>query len=259
MMRNDTRELWVRYKLRGDAEAREALILAYTPLVRHVVDRLNISPTPYLDRDDLETQAIIGLIDAIEKCDLQRWEQFEAYATLRMRGAVIDGIREMDWVPRLTRRTAGKLEATRARLAAALGRAPTDQELAEALQIDPERVQGILAAVGLGTVLSLDEPFVAGEGDSLSLLDTLAHPDSPDPEANLDRLARREALTRAIVALPPDERLVITLYYYEDLTLKEISQVLERTEARVCQIHRAALRRIRSRLLGRDAELFIAA
>lgn len=258
-MRKDTKDLWLRYKLHGDLNAREQLILAYTPLVKHVLDRMSISPMPYMDQDDLETHAIIGLIDAIEKCDLERWEQFEAYAAARVRGAVIDGIREMDWVPRLTRRAANRLEATRARLSAQLGRAATDAEVAEAMQIDVDRVQGIVAEVELASQLSLDDPLGAADDDRVCLLDALPHPDSPNPEDDVDRMARREALARAIEALSPIERLVITLYYYEDLTLKEIGCIIERTEARVCQIHKAALRHIREYLLQSDAEVFIAA
>lgn len=257
-MRRDYGELWRRYKLHGDAQAREALILAYTPLVKHIVDRMNISPMSYMDRDDLLTHAVIGLIDAVEKCDYERCEQFEAYARTRVRGAVIDGIREMDWVPRVTRRASNRVESIRAQLTASLGRAATAEEIAEAMEVDAERVQGVMAEVELGGMLSLDDPMSANDGDAATLLDMVPHPGSPNPAATVDVIARKEALARAIDALGPDERLVITLYYYEDLTLKEIGRVLDRTEARVCQIHKAALRKIQ-RSLRDEQETFFAA
>ncbi len=256
-MRKDREELWRRYKLQGDAEAREQLILSYAPLVKHVVDRLNISPMPYMDHDDLTTHAIIGLIDAIEKCDLERCHQFEGYARARIRGAVIDGIREMDWVPRAARRAANQIESTRTSLSATLGRAATAEEVAQALDVDVERVYEATAGVERGAMLSLDDPLAGGEGDTLTLLDAVCHPESPDPGAGIDALAQKQALAEAIETLNPDERLVVTLYYHEDLTLKEIGRVLDRTEARVCQIHKAALRKIRARLAAN--EVFLAA
>lgn len=256
-MRKDYGELWRRFKLHGDADAREALILAYTPLVKHIVDRMNISPMSYMDHDDLLTHAIIGLIDAIEKCDYDRYEQFEAYARTRIRGAVIDGIREMDWVPRVTRRAANRVESVRAQLTASLGREAMPEEIAEAMNMDTDRVQGVLAEVQLGGMLSLDDPMATGEDDAVTLLDIVPHPGSPNPAASVDALTRKEALARAIDRLGPDERLVITLYYYEDLTLKEIGRIIERTEARVCQIHKAALRKIQAHLLNEE-EIFAA-
>ncbi len=257
-MKRDYRDLWRRYKVQGDLQAREALILAYTPLVKHIVDRMNISPMAYMDHDDLLTQAIIGLIDAVEKCDLERCQQFEAYAQTRIRGAVIDGIRELDWVPRMTRRVSNQMENARARLSASLGRAARPEEIAEALSLDVDRVRGVMTDVELGGVLSLDEPLGGAENDSVTLLDTLPHPTTPAPEDCVDAIARRDALARVIETLHPDERLVITLYYYEDLTLKEIGRVLDRTEARVCQIHKAALKKIRERLRDEE-EVFQAA
>jgi RNA polymerase sigma factor for flagellar operon FliA len=257
-MKRECGELWRRYKLHGDASAREALILAYTPLVKHVVDRMNITPMAYLDRDDLLTHAIIGLIDAIDKCDLERWRQFEAYARARVRGAVIDGIREMDWVPRVTRRTANQVENMRAQLSATLGRSATTDELAEALDLDPERLRSITAGVDRSVMLSLDDPIPSGDGESVALADAIPNPNSQDPATRVDALAQQEALADAIRQLEPDERLVVTLYYYEDLTLREIGEVLGRTEARVCQIHKAAIRKIQARLLDAQ-EVFLAA
>lgn len=257
-MKRECGDLWRRYKLQGDAGAREALILAYTPLVKHVVDRMNITPMAYMDRDDLLTHAIIGLIDAIDKCDLERWQQFEAYARARVRGAVIDGIREMDWVPRVTRRTANQVENMRAHLSASLGRGATTDELAQALDLDVERVRSVTAGVERGVMLSLDDPVTSGEGDSVALADAIPNPNSLDPASRVDFLAQHEALAEAIRVLEPDERLVITLYYYEDLTLREIGQVLNRTEARVCQIHKAAIRKIQECLLDAE-EVFLAA
>ncbi|HEX2999085.1 MAG TPA: FliA/WhiG family RNA polymerase sigma factor [Armatimonadota bacterium] len=258
MVKKDLKELWVRYKQYGDAEARDALILAYTPMVKRIVDRMNISPMAYMDRDDLLTQAVIGLIDAVEKCELERCEQFLAYAQTRIRGAVIDGIREMDWVPRVTRRVSNRVENARGQLNSTLGRAATNSEIAEALSLDVEQVEGILAEVNLGAMFSLDDPLSARDGEGATLVDTVPHPNSPDPAESVGMIARRDALAAAIEQLNPDERLVITLYYYEDLTLKEIGKVMDRTEARICQIHKAALKKIRVILQG-EKEIFAVA
>ncbi len=256
-MKREHYELWRRFKLLDDAEARDALIEAHTPLVKRVVDRMNISPMAYMDRDDLIAQAFIGLIDAMEKCDLDRCEQFEAYAYARVRGAVIDGIREMDWVPRTTRRAAGLVENTRARLNATLCRSATDEEVAQALDMEVEKVQGVIGEIEQGSVLSLDDPL-GSHADSVTRLDTVAHPSSPDPQGQVDLIAKRQVLARAIDQLQPNERIVISLYYHEELTLKEIGLVLDLTEARVCQIRKAALKKIRA-LLDAEQDVFLAA
>lgn len=245
-MSPDLADLWRRYKERADLRAREALLLAYLPLVRYVAGRLSIGLPSHVDPEDLESYGLFGLIEAVERFDPARGTKFETYALPRVRGAILDGIRAETWAPALRQR-ARQLEEAYARLEADLGRSPTDAELAAYLGITPEELARREAEVGASVVVSLEESGAqAGEGQGP--LGRLADESAPDPVQEALESERREVLARAVERLSEKERLVITLYYHEGLTTKEIAAVLGVTPARVSQLHSKAILRLRGRL-----------
>lgn len=260
----DTQQLWTRYKDHGDAAAREELILRYAFLVRYVADRLGIASTPDLDRDDLLSHGIIGLIDAVEKYDHRRGPRFEAYATTRIRGAILDAIRGMDWLPRSVRATASLIERATAGLEHDLHRQPTTEEVASACGLTPEEVATVRARVDAARMASLEALSAQSAPeqnlDSLLLTPAQSGADSPwpTPHESAEQAEQRAILIQAIANLPPPERLVLTLYYFEELTLKEIGRVMNLTESRISQIHTKAMMRLRSHLRA-QADLFAAA
>lgn len=258
--------LWQRYAARRTPELRRQLIEAYAPLARYVVERMNLRPGPALGYDDLLSQAVVGLIDAVDRFDPARGVRFESYAYHRIRGAVMDMLREMDWLPRSLRQRESQLAATYARLEDELGRAPTDEEVARALGVTLEALDEMARELALQSVQSLDEAlgrrgrFVAdarqeaSSPESGALGDAVADPAAPSPEAEAERRAERELLAEAIAQLPETERTVVSLYYYEGLTLKEIGRMLGFTESRACQIHGKAILRLRAYVQPRVAE-----
>lgn len=258
--------LWQRYAARRTPELRRQLIEAYAPLARYVVDRMNLRPGPALGYEDLLSQAVVGLIDAVDRFDPARGVRFESYAYHRIRGAVMDMLREMDWLPRSLRQRESQLADTYVRLEDELGRAPTDEEVARALGITVEALDETARELALQSVQSLDEALgrrgrVAADArqeaytpDSGALGDAVADPATLSPEAEAERSAERELLAEAIAQLPEVERTVVTLYYYEGLTLKEIGRMLGFTESRACQIHGKAILRLRAYVQPRLAE-----
>lgn len=241
----DIRErLWYDYKRNGSEEARERLISEYAYLAKYAVDRLNLCPTGALSYEDLIGHAIVGLIDAIEKFDPERNVKFETYALARIKGEVIDVIRALDWVPRSVRKQENDLRRAYARLEIELERPPSDQEVADFLGISVEELEQMLVDIGQSAVLSLDE-IIAGGGDVLA---SPVSSDAEDPAASAERADQKRILAKAIDELPERERTVLALYYYENLTQKEIAAVLGVTESRVCQIHTKAVLRLAGKL-----------
>ncbi|MBI3014028.1 MAG: FliA/WhiG family RNA polymerase sigma factor [Candidatus Tectomicrobia bacterium] len=236
-------------KTKIDARMRDELILEYTPLIKYIAHRIAMRLPPHVEIDDLISSGVIGLMDAIEKFDPSLDIQFKTYAEFRIRGAILDELRAMDWVPRSVRQKAALLENTYAELEQRLGRAATDEEAAAALNISvPQLYEMIDQARGIA-LISLDELGVSfGDGDRKSLLSFLADPKEIDPTTllNLDEI--KAATAQCIEHLPEKERLVISLYYYDELTMKEIGRVLEITESRVSQIHTKAILRLRGKL-----------
>jgi RNA polymerase sigma factor for flagellar operon FliA len=243
---------WRAFKRAGDGAAREALILNYAPLVKYVAGRLAVSLPASVDFDDLVSWGTFGLIDALEKFAPERGVKFETYALARIRGAMIDGLRVSDWVPRSVRQKARHFETVAQRLETSLGRAATDAELAQALEITLAEYHALLSELACTTLTSLDEVWRGGEDGSegVRLVDGLADEHAADPLAATEFSELRRALAAAIDQLPERERLVVALYYREGLTLKEIGRVLEVTEARVSQIHTKAVLRLRGKLAG---------
>jgi len=250
----ELRDLWRRYKIDGDLEARERLVVAYSPLVKYVAGRTASGLPAHVDESDLISYGLSGLINAIERFDLEREIKFETYAITRIRGAIIDELRSMDWVPRSVRSRARDIEKAHTKLEHRLQRAPTDEEIALEMGIELSEFHDLLLQISKSSVAALDELWSVGDssGDSVSLLDTLTDESAPDPASVVDQTELRDRVADAIARLPEREKLVVALYYYENLTLREIGEVLGVTESRVSQLHTKAVLRLRSRLLDAD-------
>jgi len=247
----ELRDLWRKYKSSGDSDARERLVVAYSPLVKYVAGRLAASLPAHVEEADLISYGLVGLINAIERFDPDREIKFETYAMTRIRGAIIDELRSLDWVPRSVRSRAREIEKVHSKLENELQRAPTDEEMAAALKISVEEFHDSLLQISNSTVAALDELWTVGDssGDSVSLLDTLTDESAPDPATVIDQTDLKDRVADAISRLPEREKLVVALYYYENLTLREIGEVLGVTESRVSQLHTKAVLRLRSRLI----------
>ena len=248
----ELKDLWRRYKTAGDDRARERLVVAYSPLVKYVAGRMGSGLPGHVEESDLISYGLTGLISAIERFDLDREIKFETYAITRIRGAIIDELRSLDWVPRSVRAKARDIERANQKLEARLQRAPTDEEMASELGITTEDFHEALLQISNSTLIALDELWNAGDSgaDQVSLLDTLPDQGAPDPQAVVDQGELRDRISGAIAALPEREKLVVALYYYENLTLREIGEVLGVTESRVSQLHTKAVLRLRSKLAG---------
>jgi RNA polymerase sigma factor for flagellar operon FliA len=246
----ELRELWRRYKEGGDGSARERLVVAYSPLVKYVAGRMASGLPTHVEEADLISYGLIGLISAIERFDPEREIKFETYAIPRIRGAIIDELRALDWVPRSVRARARQIERANVKLEHELQRPPTDEEMAEELGIDLEDFNEALIQISNSTIAALDELWTVSDssGDQVSLLDTLQDPAAPDPAKVADATDLKDRVADAIARLPEREKLVIALYYYENLTLREIGEVLGVTESRVSQLHTKAVLRLRSHL-----------
>ena len=243
-------ELWREFKDTADPRLRERLILHYSPLVKYVAGRVGVGLPPNIEQADLVSYGIFGLIDAIEKFDISRAIKFETYAISRIKGAIIDELRAIDWIPRSVRYKAREVEKAYAALESRLHRTPTEPEVAEELGITLDELHTIFSQVSFVNVIALDELLnVGGErGDKLSLVDTLEDTKAEDPVAAFETEETKYLLARAINTLPEREKIVVTLYYYEGLTLAEIGQVLGVTESRICQMHTKAVLQLRAKL-----------
>ncbi len=248
----ELQELWRRYKASADERARERLVVAYSPLVKYVAGRMGSGLPAHVEEADLISYGLGGLISAIERFDPGREIKFETYAIARIRGAIIDELRTLDWVPRSVRARAREFERVNMKLEARLHRAPTDEEMAAALKMTVSELQDALLEISNSTIVALDELWTVADssGDQVSLLDTLPDRGADDPEALVDQSELRDRVAEAIAALPDREKLVIALYYYENLTLREIGEVLGVTESRISQLHTKAMLRMRSKLAG---------
>jgi RNA polymerase sigma factor for flagellar operon FliA len=243
-------DLWERFKEAGSQEAREQLIVHYAPLVKYVASRVATGLPANVEQADLVSYGIFGLIDALEKFDRSREIKFETYAIPRIRGAIIDELRSLDWVPRSVRFKARGVEKAYTELEAKLKHAPSDAEVAEHLGVSLAELHEIVTQISFVTVTALEEVVSTGadRGESLSLLDTLADMAAIDPASGIEGNETRAMLSAAINSLSEREKIVITLYYFEGLTLAEIGEVLGVTESRVCQIHTKAVGLLRNNL-----------
>jgi len=245
---------WKIFKAGGDRLVRERLILHYAPLVTAVAGRVGMRLPAMVEQADLVSYGMFGLIDAIEKYEPGRSVKFETYASSRIRGAIIDELRAMDWIPRSVRTKARAVDRAYAELESELHRVPTESEVATRLQMDIRDLRALFTQLSTVNVAALDELLGAGEdrGDRLSLLDTLGDDRTPDPENSFEAQETKFLLARAIDQLGEREKLVLVLYYYEGMTLAEIGRVLGVTESRISQMHTAAMLRLRARLTEAD-------
>jgi RNA polymerase sigma factor for flagellar operon FliA len=254
----DTQGLWREYRrLRekgGEAAQalRDRLILSYAPLVKFVAGRLGSGLPAHVEENDLVSYGLLGLIGAIERYDPDRDVKFETYAIARIKGSIIDELRAMDWVPRSVRARARDIERAIAKLEARLHRAPTDEEISKELGVTEDELNESLTDISRSSIAALDELWTISSsgGDQVALIDTIEDTSGPDPQGALAQTELREALGDAIARLPEREKIVITLYYYEELTLREIGEVLGVTESRVSQLHTKAVLRLKARLSG---------
>ena len=252
---DSTTRLWAEYKKSGDQQIRDQLIVLYSPLVKYVAARVAVGLPQHVDGSDLVSYGIIGLIDAIDRFEPVRKVKFETYAIPRIKGAIIDELRAIDWVPRSVRSKARAVEQAYAALESSLLRTPTDSEVAAELGISEKDLQEILRQISFVGVAALDEVLSAGgdRSDRATLGDTV--PDAGEgPSAMFEDKESKEILTQAIKQLGDRERTVLSLYYYEGLTLAQIGEILGVTESRVCQIHTKAVLQLRARLSERGAE-----
>jgi RNA polymerase sigma factor FliA len=247
---DDTKPLWQEYKRTRDQLLRDRLILTYAPLVKYVAGRLGSGLPAHVDEGDLVSYGLLGLIGAIERFDPDRDIKFETYAIARIKGSIIDELRSMDWVPRSVRARARDIERAIASLESKLTRAPTDEEIAAALNMTEEEFQDSLLEISRSSIAALDELWSSpgSSGDAVALIDTIEDPQAAEPQTAMAHTEIREALGEAIARLPEREKLVVTLYYYEELTLREIGEVLGVTESRVSQLHTKAILRLKARL-----------
>ncbi len=243
--------LWEEFVQTRSPQTRERLILHYVPLVTAVAGRIGMRLPSTVEHADLVSYGVFGLIDAIEKYRTDRAVRFEAYASSRIRGAIIDELRAMDWVPRSVRTKARAVDRAYAELEGELHRAPTEQELARRMQVPVRDLRAVYSQLASVNMIALDE-LLSGSDDrpgAATLADTLADSRTQDPAGAADAAETKFLLARAIECLGERERLVVVLYYYESMTLAEIGRVLGVTESRISQIHTAAMIRLRTRLV----------
>lgn len=245
MTEGERNKLWVEYSKNHSAEIREKIILEYAPLVKVVAGRLSMYLGYNVEYDDLVGYGIFGLIDAIDKFDYGKGIKFETYASLRIRGAVLDQIRKMDWIPRSLRQKQKKIDAAMTKLETELGRAPSDEELAKEIGISEEEFVNWQGQANISNVISLDE-FVEASGEKE--VGSVGFSTFETPEEAIEREELKRLLAESLETLTEKEKYVILLYYYEEMTLKEISLILEVSESRVSQLHTKAIQKMRGKL-----------
>jgi RNA polymerase sigma factor for flagellar operon FliA len=242
-------ELWQIYKRRKDPRIRDLFIKQYAPLVKYVAGKVAIGMPNNVEFDDLVGFGVFGLFDAIDKFDPDKHVKFKTYAVTRIRGAIFDELRTIDWVPRSVRQKTREVEETIRKLEASQGRAATDEEIARALRMDLKDFHHLMLKISGTSVLSLNEVWYAGEdNDKMSIVESIESPSSLNPDTIVEKEEIKRLIIEAINELPEKEKKVLVLYYYEDLTLKEIGEVLEVTESRISQLHTKAILRLRSKL-----------
>jgi RNA polymerase sigma factor for flagellar operon FliA len=242
-------ELWAEYRKTRDPAIREAFIKQYAPLVKYVAGKVAMGMPASVEFDDLVGCGVFGLMDAIDKFDPEKNVKFKTYAVTRIRGAIFDELRSIDWVPRSVRQKTREVEDAIGSLEAQLGRVATDQEIAGSLGMNEEEYLKTIQKISATSIISIDNVWYSGdENDKVSIRDSIEAPASLNPDVVVEKDEIKRVIVEAINDLPDKEKKILVLYYYEDLTLKEIGRVLEVTESRVSQLHTKAILRLRSKL-----------
>lgn len=246
-------ELWARFKGEGDRCAREELVVRYLSLVKYVAGRVRMTLPAFVDENDLVGFGVLGLLDALQKYDPSRGVKFETYAVTRIRGAILDGLRAIDWVPAHVRQRVRDLQRAYATLEGRLGRPATEDEVAQELGLTRAELEQRLHEAASTSLVSL-EGLWAAEAKEGPVLSSLPDREAPDPVEMMEWEEKKEALARAIDRLPPREKTIISLFYYEGLTLKEIARLLKVSPGRVSQLHAQAMLRLKGALERADRE-----
>lgn len=236
------------YRSTVGAKVKDEIIIEYAPLIKYIAQKIASRLPSNVELDDLISCGVIGLMDAIEKFDPSRDNKFKTYAEFRIRGAILDELRAQDWVPRSVREKAKLVERTYTRLESNLGRPATDDEMCKELNIKQEEFYELLNKAKSISVLNIDDSATFSRGDKKLMSGLMEHSRSANPLSAVSYKNSRDKIKEAIVVLPEKQRLVLSLYYYEDLNLKEIGQVLDVTESRVSQLHTQAILKLRGKL-----------
>jgi RNA polymerase sigma factor for flagellar operon FliA len=247
---DELKALWVEYleDKEGKKHLRDTLIIQYLQLVKYVVGRIRVNLPSSISTDDLAGYGVEGLIDAINKYRLDKGAKFETYALTRIRGAIIDKVRSQDWVPRVVKQRLKVVQNATQELLDILGRKPSVEEIASHLDTTVEKVEEILADAHKTSVLSLYEKKDLSNSDSTELIDTIQDSKAATPLEQLEEKDSKKELERALARLPERERVILALYYHENLTMKEIGEAIDVSESRVCQLHSQAIMKLRNLL-----------
>ncbi len=242
-------ELWIEFRKSKSTQLRDAFIRQYMPLVKYVAGKVAVNMPNSVEFDDLVGFGQFGLLDAINKFDPDKKVKFKTYAVTRIRGAIFDELRQLDWVPRSVRQKSREIEDTIVELEARLGRPAADEEIASAMGLTLESFNNTVLKVSGTSVLSLNDVWYSGESsDRMSIGDSIESPASLNPDVIVEREEVKRVIMEAINELPEKEKMVLVLYYHEDLTFKEIGQVLQVSESRISQLHTKANMRLRAKL-----------
>lgn len=255
-MQEEEIKLWKKYKRTKHRALREEIVKRYLYLVKYVAGRVAIGLPPNVEFNDLVSYGILGLFDAITKYDVSQGNKFETYAVARIRGSIMDELRKLDWAPRLLRKKAREIEKKCRELEEKLGRTPQDEDLAKEMKISVDELNGIYNELNSTTFLSLDEVWQNDEGNKpISRLQTIEDSVMTNQFHYVHQNEVKEILSNSVDELPEREKLVIVLYYYENLTLREIGEILNVSESRVCQIHTKVVLRLRAHLMKKTGEI----
>jgi len=242
---SEEKELWRSFKEAGDDAARDTLILHYMRSVKYIAGRMAIHVPANVELDDLIGWGVMGLMDAVGKFDHKQEIKFSTYASIRIRGAIIDQIRTLDWAPRSLRNLARRIGAAREKLRHETGQEPAAEQIADALGAPVEQIEEAMAQLQTAQILSLDDYLPSEDSAGARKSELIGSGGGPSPIEHAVRQERQDLLVQAILELPEQQQKVLNLYYYEELTLKEVGAVLNVTESRVCQVHSAAMKRLR--------------
>lgn len=242
-------ELWTLFRRTKDPRIRDMFVRQYAPLVKYVAGKIAMAMPHNVEFDDLVGFGVFGLFDAIGKFDPEKHVKFKTYAVTRIRGAIFDELRSIDWVPRSIRQKTREVEEVVHRLESSLGRSASDKEISRELGMSVQEFQKLMLKISSTSMLSLNDVWYTGEdNDKVSIVESIESPQSMNPDTIVEKEEIKRVIVKAISELPEKEKKVLVLYYYEDLTLKEIGKVLDVTESRVSQLHTKAIMRLRAKL-----------